>query len=73
MKCFADAYVIDKFNGLGIFLDTYANSRHSYSFPRIVAMLGDGNKNYDHHNDGDSNSVGACSVSLISCYVILVH
>lgn len=56
-------YFTDKFTGLGIFLDTYANSRHAYSFPRIVAMLGDGQTGYDHDKDGDANNVGACSVS----------
>jgi len=35
----------DNFEGLGIFLDTYSNGRHPYSFPRVVAMLGDG-KNF---------------------------
>ncbi|EPQ55311.1 hypothetical protein GLOTRDRAFT_76675 [Gloeophyllum trabeum ATCC 11539] len=54
---------IDKFEGLGIFLDTYANARHSYSFPRIVAMLGDGKTEYDHDNDGESTNIGACSAS----------
>ncbi|KAF9243190.1 concanavalin A-like lectin/glucanase domain-containing protein [Melanogaster broomeanus] len=43
----------DKFEGLGIFLDTYANSRHAYGFPRIVAMLGDGQTPYDQDNDGE--------------------
>ncbi|KAI6046428.1 legume-like lectin family-domain-containing protein [Pisolithus marmoratus] len=51
----------DKFEGLGIFLDTYANSRHPYGFPRIVAMLGDGKTEYDQAHDGDANSLGSCS------------
>jgi len=54
---------IDKFEGLGVFLDTYANSRHPYSFPRIVAMLGDGKTEYDQANDGEANSIGACSAN----------
>ncbi|KIM82469.1 hypothetical protein PILCRDRAFT_820328 [Piloderma croceum F 1598] len=54
---------IDKFEGLGIFLDTYANSRHSYAFPRITGMLGDGTKEYDQVNDGEANSIGACSAN----------
>ncbi|KAF8870896.1 concanavalin A-like lectin/glucanase domain-containing protein [Infundibulicybe gibba] len=37
----------DKFNGLGIFLDTYANSRHSYAFPRSI---GDCSANYRRTN-----------------------
>ena len=40
----------------------YANGRHSYSFPRVVAMLGDGKTSYDHDNDGDATSLAACSV-----------
>ncbi|KAG6872511.1 hypothetical protein C0995_009201 [Termitomyces sp. Mi166 len=62
----------DNFEGLGIFLDTnemvaiprYANGRHSYSFPRITAMLGDGKMSYDQANDGDANSIGACSANF---------
>jgi len=53
----------DNFEGLGIFLDTYANSRHSYSFPRVVGMLGDGKTSYDVGNDGDSTQIGACSAN----------
>lgn len=41
---------------------SYANGHHSYSFPRITAMLGDGNTSYDLANDGEGNSIGACSV-----------
>lgn len=51
----------DKFDGLGIFLDTYANARHSYGFPRIVAMLGDGQTEYDQSHDGDANNIGSCT------------
>jgi len=54
----------DKFTGLGIFLDTYANSRHSYSFPRITAMLGDGKTAYDYGTDGDATSIGGCSANF---------
>ncbi|EDR00597.1 ERGIC53, mannose lectin, ER-Golgi intermediate compartment [Laccaria bicolor S238N-H82] len=55
---------IDQFNGLGIFLDTYANGRHTYSFPRIVGILGDGKTKYDLANDGDSQAIGACSANF---------
>jgi hypothetical protein len=41
----------------------YANERHSYSFPRIVGVLGDGKTKYDFGNDGDAQAIGACSVS----------
>ncbi|EJF60754.1 legume-like lectin, partial [Dichomitus squalens LYAD-421 SS1] len=54
----------DNFEGLGIFLDTYANSRHPYSFPRITAMLGDGKTAYDSEHDGEKNSLGACSANF---------
>ncbi|KIM35335.1 hypothetical protein M413DRAFT_449831 [Hebeloma cylindrosporum] len=54
----------DEFTGLGIFLDTYANAKHSYSFPRIVAVLGDGKTKYDFGNDGDTQAVGACSANF---------
>ncbi|EMD32939.1 hypothetical protein CERSUDRAFT_87642 [Gelatoporia subvermispora B] len=53
----------DNFEGLGVFLDTYANSRHAYSFPRIVGMSGDGKTPYDLAHDGDANSIGACSAN----------
>ena len=56
----------DKFDGLGIFLDTYANSRHPYSFPRISAMLGDGEIEYDMEHDGEKHQLGACSVRVLS-------
>lgn len=55
---------IDKFEGLGIFLDTYANSRHSYTFPRVVGMLGDGKTEYDHDHDGEKDSIGGCSANF---------
>ncbi|KAF8985799.1 hypothetical protein BGZ46_001767 [Entomortierella lignicola] len=54
----------DKFEGLGIFFDTYANSRQSHSFPFVMAMLGDGRTAYDHDNDGQSNSIGMCEVDF---------
>ncbi|KAG6381972.1 ER lumen protein retaining receptor-domain-containing protein [Boletus reticuloceps] len=54
----------DRFEGLGILVDTYANSRHTFGFPRIVAMLGDGQTPYDHEHDGDANSIGSCSANV---------
>jgi len=53
----------DKFEGLGIFLDTYANGNHPYSFPRINAMLGDGKTSYDVGDDGEATSIGGCSAN----------
>jgi len=54
----------DQFTGLGLFVDTYANARHAYSFPRITAMLGDGKTSYDFANDGDGQSIGGCSANV---------
>ncbi|KAJ7108434.1 legume-like lectin [Mycena crocata] len=54
----------DNFEGLAIFLDTYANSRHGYSFPRISSMLGDGKTSYNFGNDGDGQDIGACSANF---------
>ncbi|KAI5123799.1 hypothetical protein M0805_009094 [Coniferiporia weirii] len=61
---------VDKFQGLGIFLDTYANSRHAYSFPRVVAMLGDGQTNYDHDHDGEGTSIGSCAANFRKTNVV---
>ncbi|KAG9084214.1 hypothetical protein FS749_005400, partial [Ceratobasidium sp. UAMH 11750] len=55
---------VDKFEGLGIFIDTYANSRHSYAFPRIMAMLGDGKTSYDVGSDGAKTELAACSANV---------
>lgn len=32
----------DNFEGLGVFFDTYANSRERVSHPYVMAMVGDG-------------------------------
>ncbi|KAG0289359.1 hypothetical protein BGZ96_007084 [Linnemannia gamsii] len=50
----------DEFEGLGIFFDTYANSRQSHSFPYVMAMMGDGRTKYDSANDGESNKLAGC-------------
>ncbi|KAJ8589631.1 hypothetical protein M405DRAFT_738238, partial [Rhizopogon salebrosus TDB-379] len=60
----------DNFEGLGIFLDTYANSRHPYGFPRILAMMGDGQTSYDQAHDGDANSLGSCQANFRRTNVI---
>ncbi|KAL5483214.1 hypothetical protein ACEPAI_8444 [Sanghuangporus weigelae] len=56
---------IDKFTGLGIILDTYANSRHAYAFPRVVITMGDGNTSYDLEQDGERTKIGACSANFL--------
>ncbi|KAJ1972209.1 hypothetical protein H4R34_005483 [Dimargaris verticillata] len=54
----------DYFTGLGIFFDTYANSKHTYSFPIITAMVGDGRTPYDAAGDGEKNSKGRCHAMI---------
>ncbi|CAJ0642582.1 11299_t:CDS:2 [Entrophospora sp. SA101] len=55
---------IDKFEGLGIFFDTYPNAKHSHSFPYVLAMVGDGKTEYDLGNDGKSNEVAGCEADI---------
>lgn len=52
----------DKFEGLGIFFDTYKNNRPGVVFPYVMAMLGDGQTSYDQANDGKANELAGCSV-----------
>jgi len=54
----------DRFEGLGVFFDTYKNGRAGVSFPYVMAMLGDGQTSYDAENDGKANDIGGCSVFL---------
>ncbi|OCK75552.1 putative lectin family integral membrane protein [Lepidopterella palustris CBS 459.81] len=51
----------DRFEGLGIFFDTYKNNRPGTVFPYVMAMMGDGNTAYDKNNDGKSNELAGCS------------
>ena len=51
----------DRFEGLGIFFDTYKNNRPGVVFPYIMAMLGDGQTSYDQANDGKANELAGCS------------
>ncbi|KAE9962776.1 hypothetical protein BLS_010019 [Venturia inaequalis] len=51
----------DKFEGLGIFVDTYKNNRPGVVFPYVMAMLGDGKTPYDKDNDGKANELAGCS------------
>lgn len=55
----------DKFEGLGIFVDTYKNNRPGVSFPYVMAMMGDGETTYDQAHDGKANELAGCSVSYI--------
>jgi mannose-binding lectin 2 len=54
---------MDKFEGLGIFFDTYKNNRPGVVFPYIMAMVGDGVEAYDQSHDGKENELAGCSVS----------
>ncbi|KAJ4363503.1 hypothetical protein N0V83_009798 [Neocucurbitaria cava] len=51
----------DKFEGLGLFFDTYKNNRPGTVFPYIMAMNGDGQTAYDKDNDGKANELAGCS------------
>lgn len=55
----------DKFEGLGIFFDTYKNNRPGVVFPYVMAMLGDGQTGYDKNTDGKAQELAGCSVRLI--------
>lgn len=54
----------DHFTGLGVFFDTYANTHHRFSFPRINAMIGDGKTSYDVGNDGVTTEIGGCEADF---------
>ncbi|KAI9824508.1 MAG: hypothetical protein M1819_000863 [Sarea resinae] len=51
----------DRFEGLGIFIDTYKNNRPGIVFPYVMAMLGDGQTTYDQAHDGKTNELAGCS------------
>ncbi|KAJ9484582.1 hypothetical protein VN97_g8785 [Penicillium thymicola] len=51
----------DRFEGLGIFFDTYKNNRPGVSFPYVMAMMGDGQTTYDQAHDGKANELAGCS------------
>lgn len=53
---------INYFTGLGLFFDTYPNSRHPYSFPRISLMNGNGVEAYENDKDGARQEVAGCSI-----------
>lgn len=51
----------DKFEGLGIFIDTYKNNRPGVVFPYVMAMYGDGKTSYNKDNDGKDTEFAGCS------------
>lgn len=53
---------MDKFEGLGLFIDTYKNQRPGVTFPYVMAMVGNGSVTYDKDHDGQANELAGCSV-----------
>lgn len=51
----------NKFEGLGIFVDTYKNNRPGTVFPYVMAMYGDGKTEYEKRNDGANQELSGCS------------
>lgn len=55
----------NKFTGLGVFFDTYSNSKYNKdSFPKISVMIGDGETEYDVNKDGEGSILGSCSMQI---------
>ncbi|KAN0062703.1 hypothetical protein ACQY0O_004898 [Thecaphora frezii] len=52
------------FTGLGIFFDTYPNSRHPFHFPHISVMSGNGVEAYENARDGARQEVVGCSIDF---------
>lgn len=53
---------VDRFEGLGVFIDTYKNQRPGVVFPYVMAMLGNSSVTYDKDHDGKDNEIAGCSV-----------
>ncbi|KAL8888551.1 MAG: hypothetical protein Q9205_002520 [Flavoplaca limonia] len=51
----------DRFEGLGVFIDTYKNQRPGVVFPYVMAMVGNASVTYDKDHDGASNEIAGCS------------
>lgn len=56
----------DFFNGLAIFLDTYANQngQHHHGHPYISSMVNNGSLHYDHDLDGTHTSLSGCEANF---------
>ncbi|KAI4187449.1 MAG: hypothetical protein L6R41_002805 [Letrouitia leprolyta] len=52
---------VDRFEGLGVFIDTYKNQRPGVVFPYVMAMLGNSSVTYDKDHDGKDNEIAGCS------------
>ena len=55
---------MDRFEGLGLFIDTYKNNRPGVVFPYVMAMLGNNSVTYDKEHDGLANELAGCSVRI---------
>ncbi|UZJ56284.1 hypothetical protein CBS101457_005604 [Exobasidium rhododendri] len=54
----------DYFTGLGIMFDTFANARHPYTFPRIMAVRLNGVESYRMDKDGATQELAGCSLDI---------
>uniref|UniRef100_A0AAY4DP19 L-type lectin-like domain-containing protein n=2 Tax=Denticeps clupeoides TaxID=299321 RepID=A0AAY4DP19_9TELE len=53
---------MNRFTGLGIFVDTYPNEdKNERVFPYISAMVANGSQLYDHDHDGRPTELGGCT------------
>ncbi|XP_057596701.1 VIP36-like protein isoform X2 [Hippopotamus amphibius kiboko] len=54
---------MDKFVGLGVFVDTYPNEEKQQErvFPYVSAMVNNGSLRYDHERDGRPTELGGCT------------
>ncbi|KAI8641861.1 legume-like lectin family-domain-containing protein [Parasitella parasitica] len=58
---------VDRFEGLGVFFDTYDNERaHRHTFPYVMAMLGDGMTSYNNDKDGSDTELAGCEADFRS-------
>ncbi|ORX86162.1 hypothetical protein K493DRAFT_341674 [Basidiobolus meristosporus CBS 931.73] len=55
---------VNEFEGLGIFFDTYANSKASHNFPYVMAMIGDGKTSYENDKDGSNTEAAGCEAEI---------
>ena len=65
--------MVQKFEGLGVFFDTYKNNRPGTTFPYVMAMLGDGETPYDKNNDGKETELAGCSVCDFCLLALPIH
>lgn len=49
----------DQWNGLAVFFDSFDND-NKHNNPYISAVINDGNKKYDHQNDGINQALAGC-------------